>query len=151
MLRCKSEKAYVGAQQLLFPVTCTFSPTDALLINETLEDIRRLGFVIDPMGKTNFVVSATPPDVRESEIQNILDMTISEMKGHPVERFSERQRSVCISIAHQLSIHQTTPPSVDEMQAMIGELFACQVPSLTPMGKKTMVITNEEEIGEQFE
>ncbi len=151
MRRSNSEQTYAGAQQLLFPVTCTFTPTDAQLINETIDDIRHLGFVIDPMGKTNFVVSATPPDVRESEIQSILDMTVAEMKGHPVERFAERQRSVCISIAHQLSIHQTTPPTVDEMQAMIGELFACQVPSLTPLGKKTMVITNEDEINEKFD
>ena len=38
----------------------------------------------------------------------------------------------------------------EEMQQLVADLFSCQVPDLSPSGKRTMVIINENELNEKF-
>ncbi|MBQ2509065.1 MAG: DNA mismatch repair endonuclease MutL [Bacteroidales bacterium] len=150
MTRSEQGNGGVGAQQLLFPVTCTFSPSDAELIGESLEDIRRMGFIIEKMGQCNVVVSATPPDVKESELQSLFDQMAADMKGEMLHRMGDRRRALCMSMARQMSRGEVSHMGPDAMQALIADLFACQVPNITPSGKKIIVTLNADAVEEMF-
>lgn len=140
----------VGAQQLLFPVNCTFSPADAELLNEMLDDLRHLGFALDPMGNTTFVVTATPPNMEDSQLQTILDQLICDYKSSMMQKFNDRDRALCASLARQMAVKVGTTLQAEERQSLLAELFACQVPNLSPSGKKTMYILNDNELIEKM-
>lgn len=148
--RAASNGLPVGAQQLLFPVSCNFSPADAELLRELLDDIRGLGFALDLLGNCTLVVSATPPDVKESELQDLFDQLIVDYKGCMMKRFSDRDQMLCASLARQMSKHAADLLPSDRAQSILADLFACRVPDITPSGEKTMIVLNETKLTELF-
>ena len=140
----------IGAQQLLFPVSCNFSPADAELLKELIDDIRNIGFAIDLLGSCTLVVSATPPDVKESELQDLFDQLIIDYKGGLMKRFADRDQLLCASLARQMSKHAADLIQSDRAQSLLGDLFACRVPDITPSGEKIMIVLNESGIAELF-
>ncbi len=144
--RLLSHSATPHPQQLLFPVNCQFTPADADIFNELLPELRRYGFEIGTLGQTTFVVSATPPDVKESELQTLFDQIIVEYKGTMIQKFADRTQSLCRSMARQLALKPGTPLQQTEMQQLVADLFCCQMPTLSPSGRKTMAILTPDQL-----
>lgn len=140
----------ITAQQMLFPINCLFNSADSELLNEMLPDLKQLGFVIEPLGQNTFVVTATPPDIDSNELQSILEKTINEYKNNMLQKFSDRDKSICMSLARQMSVRQGTALKAEEMQQLIADLFSCQAPNISPSGRRTMFILSEQEIIERL-
>lgn len=130
----------VSAQQLLFPVTCTFTPADAELLNEMMPDIIERGFEINSVGRTTFVVTATPSDLRESELQQLLEQMLADYKSSMMQKDCDRHTCLCKTIARQMAVKVGTTLQQEEMQQMIADLFCCKVPEVSPSGKKTLKV-----------
>lgn len=142
--RLEAQHTCAAAQQLLFPVSCTFSPADSDIFSELLPDLQQHGFCIAPLGSSTFVVSATPPDVKDGELQQIFDQMLMEYKSSMLQKFSDRTQCLCRSLARQLAIKAGTPLQQAEMQQLVADLFCCKAPAVSPSGKKTMVILKPE-------
>ena len=138
--RLMNQKQCPHAQQLLFPVNCQFSPADADMFNEMLPDLQTQGFEIGQLGQATFVVTATPPDVKESELQQLFDQMLTDYKGSMIQKFVDRRQCLCRSLARQMAVKSGTPLQQTEMQQLIADLFCCPVPHVSPSGKKTMSI-----------
>ena len=139
-----------AAQQLLFPVSCRFNASDSELLNELLPELVDLGFIISPVGQNTFIVTATPADIDSSELQSLLEQTINDYKSTMLQKFSDRDKSVCLSIARQMAVPHDTPLKPEEMQSLIADLFSCQAPNISPSGKRTMFIIGEQELEEKM-
>ncbi|MCQ2294957.1 MAG: DNA mismatch repair endonuclease MutL [Bacteroidales bacterium] len=144
--RLSGRKQAFHAQQLLFPINCQFSPADADMFKELLPDLLTHGFEIGELGQTTFVVTATPPDVKDGELQQIFDQMIVEYKGAMLQKFSNLDQCLCRTLAHQMSLKAGTPLQQAEMQQLLADLFCCQVPNVSPSGRRTMVVINPEEL-----
>lgn len=140
----------ITAQQMLFPINCRFNSADSELLNEMLPDLKQLGFVIEPLGQNTFVVTATPPDIDSNELQSLLEKTINEYKNNMLQKFSDRDKSICMSLARQMSVRQGTALKAEEMQQLIADLFSCKAPNISPSGRRTMFILSEQEIIERL-
>ncbi|MBR3723860.1 MAG: DNA mismatch repair endonuclease MutL [Bacteroidales bacterium] len=134
------------AQQLLFPVNCQFSPADADIFNELIPELKGYGFEIGSIGQTTFVVSATPPDIKESELQTLFDQILVEYKGAMIQKFNDRTQCLCRSMSRQMAVKPGTILQQSEMQQIIADLFCCQTPSVSPSGKKTMAILSPDQL-----
>ncbi len=137
-----SSKRQAAAQQLLFPVNCQFSPADADLFGEIVPELKEHGFEIGALGQTTFVVSATPPDIHDSELQQLFDQMIVDYKGSMLQKYSDSRACLCRSLARQMAVKAGTVLQQAEMQQLIADLFCCQVPSVSPSGRKTMVVVD---------
>ncbi len=137
------------AQQLLFPVNCQFSPADADIFNEIIPELKQYGFEIGSLGQTTFVVTATPPDTQEGELQSLFDQIIVEYKGAMIQKFTDRSQCLCRSMARQLAVKPGTQLQQSEMQQIVADLFCCQMPGISPSGRKTMVILQPDQLFNQ--
>ncbi|MBQ6955110.1 MAG: DNA mismatch repair endonuclease MutL [Bacteroidales bacterium] len=147
--RLLAQRARGGvAQQLLFPVNCRFNAADSEMLGELLPDLKLLGFVVEPLSQNTFVVTATPSGVSADELQMLLEQTISEYKNNMMQRFSERDKSICASLARQMSVRQGTTLKAEEMQQLIADLFSCQAPNISPSGRRTMFIVSDNDIAD---
>jgi len=146
----RMERQQNCAQQLLFPVNVSLSAADADILCELMPEMKRLGFVIDKLGQNTFVVSAAPTDLKEQELHDVLEQTVSEYKACMMQKFSEQDKNLCLSLARQMAAHDRYPLRPEEMQNLIAELFSCQAPNLSPSGKKTMIIFNEQDLSDRF-
>ena len=133
-------------QQLLFPVNCQFSPAEADIFSELIPDMQKQGFEIGSIGQTTFVVTATPAEIKESELQQLFDQVLAEYKGSMMQKFADRRQCLCRSLARQMAMKAGTPLQQAEMQQLIADLFCCMVPHVSPSGKKTMAIIPPEKL-----
>ncbi|MBR1550140.1 MAG: DNA mismatch repair endonuclease MutL [Bacteroidales bacterium] len=134
------------SQALLFPVNCQFTPADADLFGELMPDLREYGFAIDPVGQCTFVVTATPPDIKESELQTTFDHMLLDYKSATLQKYSNRTQTLCASLARQMAVKAGTPLGQEEMQQLVADLFACPMPETSPSGKKIITVVKTEEI-----
>ena len=144
--RLSQRKTPAHPQQLLFPVNCQFTPADADIFNELIPDLKEYGFEIGSIGQTTFVITATPTDVKESELQSFFDQILLDYKSSMLQKFNNRTQCLCRSLAHQMAVKCGTVLQQTEMQQLIADLFCCQTPTVSPSGKKTMVILSPEQL-----
>jgi len=141
-----SESRTLNSQTLLFPVNCQFSPADADLFNELLPDLRSYGFAVAPLSQCTFVITATPADLKEEDLQSCFDQMLADYKGSTMEKFSNRSQSLCASLARQMAIRPGKVLSQEEMQQLVADLFACPMADIAPSGKKIITIVKPEEL-----
>ncbi|MBR4774126.1 MAG: DNA mismatch repair endonuclease MutL [Bacteroidales bacterium] len=141
-----SNQAITQSQTLLFPINCTFSAADAEMLGELLPDLKDYGFEIAPLNQTTFVVTATPTDLKEADLQPFFDQMLSDYKSATLQKFSNRTRNLCASLARQMAVKSGTVLSQEQMQQLVADLFACPMADTSPSGKKIITIVKPEEL-----
>lgn len=138
--------AATQSQTLLFPVNCTFSAADAEMLGELLHDLKDYGFELSPLNQTTFVVTATPADLKEADLQPFFDQLLSDYKSATLQKFNNRTHSLCASLARQMAVRTGTILSQEQMQQLVADLFACPMADTSPSGKKIITIVKPEEL-----
>ena len=133
-------------QTLLFPVNCTFSAADAEMLGELLHDLKDYGFELSPLNQTTFVVTATPADLKEADLQPFFDQLLSDYKSATLQKFNNRTHSLCASLARQMAVRTGTVLSQEQMQQLVADLFACPMADTSPSGKRIITIVKPEEL-----
>jgi DNA mismatch repair protein MutL len=137
------------SQQLLFPIQLHFTINDSAIIKELLPDLQSIGFDLEIFGQQNFVANGTPPEIKESQLQPLLEQIIENYK---TEKYFDQDRRINFakSMARQLAIKSGQRLKPEEMTQIINQLFACQLPEQSP-GKQTIIkIISTQEIDERL-
>jgi DNA mismatch repair protein MutL len=134
------------SQQVLFPISYELSPPDALLLNEVLSDLARIGFDIAPFGQNTFVVQGIPAGLPAGEEKYVLDEVVEHLKHESGDGVSKRSEKLLANMARRLSRNKHAIMQPEGQQALIDELFACSQPEYTPDGKKVFVMVRKEEL-----
>ncbi|MCD6090961.1 MAG: DNA mismatch repair endonuclease MutL [Bacteroidales bacterium] len=137
------------SQQLLFPIQLHFTVSDSEIIKQLLPDLKEIGFDIEPFNQQNYVANGTPPEVKESQIQNILEQII---ENHKMLKDFDQDRKINFakSMARQLAIKTGQRLKTEEMTQLINELFSCQIPDKSPGGQTIIKIIGTQELDEKF-
>ena len=141
-----SENRTPNSQTLLFPVNCTFTAADAELFTELLPDLRGYGFEIEAAGQTTFVVTATPPDLADGQLQPLFDQILVDYKSSMLQKFSSRSQTLCAALARKMAVRPASEMSQEEMQQLVADLFACPLADTSPSGKKIITVVNPSEL-----
>jgi len=130
------EREKSGSQQELFPQQLQFNSSDSAILKELIEPLKILGYNIEEMGQTAFVVNGTPEGLVEKDIHGLIENILEHYKKNA----SDLQLEKKINLARTISAHTATKHgqmlSETEMGALIDRLFACQVPEVAPDGRK---------------
>jgi DNA mismatch repair protein MutL len=129
-----------SSQQLLFPQTVVFSPADFDLVVELAEEFRALGFLLSEFGKNTIVVNGIPADVPARDEKELLEGLLEQYKNNLSTMKLNRRESLARAMARRVASRLTGRLTDLEMNALVDQLFACQVPNYTPGGQKTLVI-----------
>ena len=84
------------------------------------------------------------------ELQSLLEQTINDYKSSMLQKFGDRNQSICLSIAKRMAVKSDTCLQPEEMQSLIADLFSCKAPDISPSGKRTMFILGEKELEEKM-
>ena len=140
----------IASQRSLFPVTMNLSLQDAVLLNDLINDLNELGYLIEPFGKDAFIIQGTPADImmgnEKSAIENLLEQfkhSSSNMK------FSKREKLIR-SLAWQHSVKPGTSLTEKEMDVLIQELFNCSQPNIAPNGNPTYIEFKKDYLDQLF-
>jgi DNA mismatch repair protein MutL len=138
------------SQQLLFPVTFGFSPGDFEILNQLINDLHILGFILENFGDNSVIVHGIPVDLNNNDLKDVLEGIIENFKLNRKELDMDKKINLARSMAKNLAVRFRNKLKHEEMLMLINRLFACQVPEITPDGKPVISLLTIEEMNERF-
>ena len=134
------------SQQELFPQPFTLNANDASLMRELMPELEQLGFSMEQVNPTTFVINGTPADLAGGNPVDLLEKMLENYKNNRTDLQLERKLGIAKTMAAQLSIKGNTALSEPEMQNIVDQLFGCNVAEVAPDGKKIYTLLTLEEI-----
>jgi DNA mismatch repair protein MutL len=145
------ESGGVPCQRLLMSITLQTTPRDADLLKQNLDALTRLGIEIEPFGPNVFKVEALPAFLKTDDPAAWLDQVIEELGSLSAKTSSLRLSEDAIaSTACRASVKSNDVLSVPELQALLKDLLACEMPYCCPHGRPTLVQISTAELERKF-
>ncbi|HRH95235.1 MAG TPA: DNA mismatch repair endonuclease MutL [Prosthecobacter sp.] len=145
------ETGGVPCQRLLMPITLQTTPRDADLLQQNLTSLHRLGIEIEPFGPNIFKVEALPAFLKTDDPSAWLDQVIEELGSLSAKSSNLRLSEDAIATtACRASVKSNDVLSIPELQSLLGDLFACEMPYCCPHGRPTLVQISTAELERKF-
>jgi DNA mismatch repair protein MutL len=141
---------HVPAQRSLFPVSLELAAADTAVMQEIIEDLSQLGYLVEPFGKNTFVVQGTPGDVDQGNERYVIESLLEQYKHFsPEVKFSKREKLIQAA-ARQQSIKAGKRLTEREMLQLIEDLFHCKQPNISPEGNPVYLEFKKEQLDKMF-
>jgi len=137
------------SQQLLFPITISFSSAEIETIYTLKSDLESAGFVFDEFTKESVTIKGTPTSISESKITTVLEellenvnLDVPDAEFNPFDQMAK-------SFAKSLAIKTGAYLSQKEQENLVNNLFSCKEPSISPSGKvifKTLTLNEVDQL-----
>ncbi len=141
----------IATQRSLFPATIELAPADTILLTELLDDLKLLGYLVEPFGNNTFVIQGSPADVIQGNEKATLEKMLDQYKHFSSDiKFNKREK-LLRSMAWQQSVKSATVLDHKEMESLINDLFECETSNSTPNGKPTYLEFKKDELDKMFD
>ena len=144
------ENQTMHAQQELFPQHISLNINDASLLKEMMPDLENLGFQLEMANATTFVIKGTPADSAGIDAVGLVEKMLENYKQHRSDLQLERKLNLAHTMAVQLAVKTQTNLTDVEMQNIVDQLFACNMPDTAPDGRKVFFIVSVDEMKTRF-
>lgn len=143
----KEMESHTGhSQQELFPHPFTLNVNDASIFHEMLPELQEVGFVLEQVNPTTFVINGIPADLGDGDPVALLEKMLDNYKINRTDLQLERKLGIAKTMAAQLAVKSPTTLTELEMRNIVDLLFGCTVAEVAPDGKKVYVIVSMDEI-----
>jgi DNA mismatch repair protein MutL len=138
-LNSASSAKPVAYQRSLFPVTIEPGRQDAILLQDLLDDLLQLGYLVEPFGNGTFVIQGSPADLDQGNEKTVIENLLEQFKHFSSDlKFSKREKLIR-SLAQQQAIKSGLALTSTEMTALVKDLFVCEQPGVTASGSPTYI------------
>ncbi len=138
------------AQGVLFPDIVQFPPSEAVVLQEYMDDLSCLGFELTDLGGGSYAINGVPAGIDGLNpvalVQNMVHTAME--KGGKVKE--EVQGMLALTLAKAAAIVPGQVLTHEEMNALVDELFALATPNYTPDGKTVLSVLQEDELERLF-
>ena len=139
-----------SSQRILFPEMIEFTPSDSILVQKFLPDLRQMGFDITHLGGGSFVVNGIP-----SGLEGLNPVTlVKSVVADAIDKGSGDAEGIYATLALGLARHAAIPYgqvlSNEEMERIVNELFSCPNVNYTPDGRAILCIMPQQDIERLF-
>lgn len=137
-----------ATQGLLFPELLELSPSDAALLSSMLDDVRSLGFDIVPLGGSTFSIVGTPSG--QINPLAVVQQMIETVKMQDSVGSDALHHRLALVLAQHNAIEVGEVLTPVQMETLIGDLFSCDNPNLSPNGQFVLTILRQEAMDKMF-
>lgn len=141
----------IEKQPLLTPLTLELDRRSAILINEKLDELRRIGFELEPFGGESYIVRAAPAALRGKDPLRVLRDLVDELVEVSVtKRLVPTREQIWITSACKMAVKSGDPLSHAEMEKLIVDLASTENPYLCPHGRPITITLSKDELFRKF-
>lgn len=139
------------SQRVMFADTLTLDPTLQAALTEVEPELKKLGFDLEYEEENQWRISAVPADL-DGDPRDIILRILDSVSEDSVNYGTEQQpvesmlKRVALLMARGMAITRGRRLSDQEMESLVGELFALPDPTYTPSGNKIFTILDETSI-----
>ncbi len=151
MLRRVQNGGTAPSQRLLLPETLELPPKDAAFLRENLEALHRLGVGLSEFGERTFLLDALPPFVKAGNPRRFALELVDELRsaGSTVNTWRLGEAVVAKTVCRH-AIKANDPLGPRELEALVENLRACDMPYTCPHGRPTLIEMNYRELEKRF-
>jgi len=139
-----------ASQQLLFPEILELNAADAIALQTALPELQCVGLDIALFGKNAFTINGIPSGFEGKAILPIVENIIDCVKHKDANVKEVLHDTIALTLAKTAAVSNSQLMTAEEMNHLVGKLFACSNPNLTPDGKRIVVVLSNEEIEKKF-
>ena len=136
------------SQELLFPLVVDLTHDELSLLLETHAVLEKLGFHLELFGQTTVLVHAIPSGLREWRHGALLRDVLDHVAGLPTN-LDVRER-VARAVACHGAVKAGQKLSLEEMNALVDQLFATEKPQGDPHGRPVFLRVELSELHRRF-
>tara|TARA_R110001632_G_scaffold66891_4_gene157345 strand:- start:10640 stop:12448 length:1809 start_codon:yes stop_codon:yes gene_type:complete len=140
----------IHSQQLLFPITISFSSAEIEMIYTLKSELENVGFHFDEFTKESVTIKGTPVAISESKITTVLEELLENINLDVPDANFNPFDLMAKSFSKSLAIKTGAILSQKEQESLVNNLFSCKEPSICPSGKATFKTLTLEEIDQLF-
>ena len=144
------ENQQAVSQQVLFPETLDLTADDALIFEQMIPDLNRLGFDFEPLENHSFCVKGVSAHVGTNSVIDLLLSMLDKAKTTAEEISTNLNETIALTLAESASLKNGQRLTSEEMRDLIDRLFACANHNFTPDGKKIMIVFTQDELEKRF-
>ncbi|MFT6838510.1 MAG: DNA mismatch repair protein MutL [Sediminicola sp.] len=138
------------SQQLLFPLSLSFSSSDMVIIEEIKESLATIGFGFGKKDKEVLEITGVPLLVAESEVGMVLDQLIADcqqdVSGDGFSQTDILSKTLCKTLA----VKTGEVLDRNSQLALVNDLFACKESMVSPFNKTIYITITENDIDKKF-
>ncbi len=138
-------------QALLFPINIPLSVQDAQMLKDILPEINRMGIDIKEFSANTFVVQGLPAECGDNVSPEMIIQTLLEQNRNALDLETDIQSQIVGALAKSAAIKRGTRLDELEVQTLIDQLFASEMPYANPWGKKCFITYDLEDLKKQFD
>ncbi|MEE9364919.1 MAG: DNA mismatch repair endonuclease MutL [Cellulophaga sp.] len=139
-----------ASQQLLFPLSLSFSKADIAIVKDIKESLTTVGFAFSKFEKELVEISGVPMMMAESEVGMVLEQLIADYQ-HDVSEESFSQTDILAkTLAKSMAVRTGEVLDSASQIALVNNLFACKESRVSPFNKSIYVTITEHDIDKKF-
>jgi DNA mismatch repair protein MutL len=139
-----------STQRILFPKSLELNNSDVALLQEVIPELKVLGFDLEFFGGSTFVIHGMPSDLRDENENQLIEKLLEDFKNSNKTDHFDKRKNIAKTLAYQTATKSGTLLDKNSMQQLIDELFACEQPTINPVGLATFVQYSFDEIERKF-
>ncbi|MCS6807994.1 MAG: DNA mismatch repair endonuclease MutL [Bacteroidota bacterium] len=136
-------------QDLLFPIHIHLPHHDRALLQELLDDIRRLGFDVLPTPE-GAEIRSVPADVRTGQEEESLRDLLEQYRSLSEVRHTSIRDNLAASFGCRAAIRSGDSLTLEEMQRLVHDLYTTHMPYTCPHGRPIILEISLEELDRRF-
>ncbi len=138
------------SQQLLFPLSLSFSNSDIDVLKEIKDSLTTIGFMFSKVDAEEVKITGVPLMIAESEVGMVLDQLISDFQMEVTEDSFSQTDVLAKTLAKTLSVKTGEVLNNASQIALVNDLFACKETMVSPFNKPVYVTITENDIDKKF-
>ncbi len=127
------------SQQCLFPPVLNLGSSDFALVMDLMPELHSLGFMVSEFGKDSILVQGVPADIQIKNEKELFEGLLEQFKNFKSELSLDKRENLARSLARKSSLKKGQKLTSQEMENLVGQLFACQNPNFGLGGNKSFV------------
>ena len=136
----------LSVQALLTPEPFDVTPAQAATLSMHLDDMARLGFLLEEFGANSFIVRTVPSMLSDRNWQTML---IELLDATSKERSQFAEKLMALSACHG-AVRFGQVLAEDEMRELLRQLEQVALPNTCPHGRPTLMCLAYEQLSKEF-
>lgn len=138
------------SQNLSPALIVTLTPAEESVLSKYGEALAKVGFTVEPFGGSEYALSAVPADLYTLNEQDLFLSFLDEASSFSAALSSEMLEDRIASAACKAAVKGGNKLSVQEADALIGELLTLENPYNCPHGRPTVIKMSKYELEKKF-
>ncbi|MGB9672971.1 MAG: DNA mismatch repair endonuclease MutL [Anaerolineales bacterium] len=146
----KNQKQNPASQNLLEAVIVTLPITQAQILEEQLDILNQIGFVIENFGPATYKIRAMPEILSGMNPRAALNAVVEDLEEDETPLEKERIKKLIARICKRAAVKAGQTLSIEEQRTLLANLEACDSPRTCPHGRPTMIHLSVDLLERQF-